>query len=78
MQSARLSVTAVASDKVKHQKLNFYINGKISNFDRIENVQFSRVDEGEDFIYSLSENMECIIEQSQTLVSVEKELKRYQ
>lgn len=78
MQSTRLSVTAVASDKVKHQKLNFYINGKTSNFDRIENVQFSRVDEGEDFIYSLSENMECIIEQSQTIVSVEKELKRYQ
>jgi len=78
MQSTRLSVTAVASDKVKHQKLNFYINGKISNFDRIENVQFSHIDEGEDFIYSLSENMECIIEQSQTIVSVEKELKRYQ
>ncbi len=78
MQSTRLSVTAVASDKVKHQKLNFYINGKISNFSRIENVQFSRVDEGGDFIYSLSENMECIIERSQTVVSVEKELKRYQ
>lgn len=78
MQSTRLSVTAVASDKVKHQKLNFYINGKISNFSRIENVQFSRVDEGSDFIYSLSENMECIIEQSQTIVSVEKELKRFQ
>lgn len=77
MQSARLSVTAVASDKVKHQKLNFYINGKISNFSRIDNVQFSRIDEGGDFIYSLSENMECIIEQSQTLVSVEKELKRF-
>lgn len=78
MQSARLSATAVASDKVKHQKLNFYINGKISNFSRIENVQFSQVDEGSDFIYSLSENMECIIEQSQTVVSVEKELKRFQ
>ncbi|MFO7611802.1 MAG: LysM domain-containing protein [Clostridia bacterium] len=78
MQGARLSVTAVASDKVKQQKLNFYINGKISNFERIENVQFSKVDDGSDFIYSLSENMECLIEQSQTVVSVEKELKRYQ
>lgn len=58
MQSARISVTAVASDKIKHQKLNFYINGKISNFNRIENVQFSRTDEGEDFICSLSENMD--------------------
>ncbi|HPJ22498.1 MAG TPA: LysM domain-containing protein, partial [Clostridia bacterium] len=55
----------------------FFANGKISNLDKVGNLQFSRTDMGSDFLFSLSENMECLIEQSNTLVGVEKELKRF-
>lgn len=77
MQEAIISITAVASDQEKHQKLNFFANGKISNLEKVGNIQFSRTDMGSDFLFSLSENMECLIEQSNTLVNVEKELKRF-
>lgn len=77
MQEAIISITAVASDKEKHQKLNFFANGKISNLEKVGNIQFTKTDMGSDFLFSLSENMEFIIEQSNTKVSVEKELKRF-
>ena len=77
MSKTTINVTAITFDKVKSKKLSFYLNGKISNTEKIDNILVSNEIIKENSIFALSENFECKIEQSNTLISQMKEIKKY-
>lgn len=78
MSKISLNVTAITFDKEKNKKLSFYLDGKISNTEKIDNILVSSDSTKDNFIYALSENMETVIENSQTSISAVREIKRYQ
>ena len=78
MPNITLSVTTITFDKGKNKNLSFYMNGKISNTKKIDNILVSNELTKDDFIYGISENFQCVIENSQTNFYVMKEIKNYQ
>ncbi|MCK5812531.1 MAG: LysM peptidoglycan-binding domain-containing protein [Clostridiales bacterium] len=78
MSEIKLKVTTITFDKEKSKKLNFYINGKISNTDKIDNILVSSDFSDNIAMFAISENMETVIENSNTPISAMREIKTYQ
>ncbi len=78
MSNITLKVTTITFDKEKSKKLNFYINGKISNTDKIDNILVSSDFSDNIAMFAISENMETVIENSNTPISAMREIKTYQ
>lgn len=72
------SITAITVNKNKSNKMNFCINGKVSQTDRIDNIQVNSDLTNEKYVFGLSENFVYKVEENSSVISMMNEIKKYQ
>jgi serine/threonine protein phosphatase PrpC/LysM repeat protein len=56
---------------------SFYMNGKFTSEEHIDNLQASMENRGTEYLFSLADNMDCSDDDNDTHISIIKEISRY-